>query len=237
MLYTENYDLKKPEPNDPADITALNSNYDIIDDVLSDIALVYKGDWFNSENINNLNDVNESVRVYTTSGVTGGLPTGVQDGAGGMLECVVTPTTNGAYAIKQTFTLTNTDPPKSWIRTKYCYSDDPSIAYDPLNFSWTNWTELSNLGSASVQNYTATIGTTWTGTSAPYTQTVSVAGITNTDTPIVDVVLSSNTETALAQLEAWGCVSKIETATNSITVTCLEDKPETSIPIVLKVVR
>lgn len=85
--------------------------------------------------------------------------------------------------------------------------------------------------------YSATISTTWTGSSAPYTQTVTVTGITSNDTPIVDVVLSTTTSTALNQLEAWGCVSKITTNTNQITVTCLEDKPTTAIPIQLKVVR
>ena len=96
---------------------------------------------------------------------------------------------------------------------------------------------LSNLGGASTETYSATLTTTWAGSSAPYTQTVTVTGITNTDTPIVDVVLSSTTSTALNQLEAWGCVSKIETGTDNITVTCLEDKPTTAIPIQLKVVR
>lgn len=90
---------------------------------------------------------------------------------------------------------------------------------------------------ATAETYTATLSTTWTGSSAPYTQTVTVTGITSSDTPIVDVVLSTTTSTALNQLEAWGCVSKITTGTNQITVTCLEDKPITAIPIQLKVVR
>lgn len=96
---------------------------------------------------------------------------------------------------------------------------------------------LANLGGASTETYTATISTSWTGSSAPYTQTITVTGITSTDAPIVDVVLSSTTSTALNQLEAWNCVSKIITGTNQITVTCLEDKPTTAIPIQLKVVR
>ena len=95
---------------------------------------------------------------------------------------------------------------------------------------------LANLGGASTETYTATIGTEWSE-NAPYMQTVTITGITGTDTPIVDVILSTTTSTALNQLEAWGCVSKIETETDSITVTCLEDKPTTAIPIQLKVVR
>lgn len=92
-------------------------------------------------------------------------------------------------------------------------------------------------GKASTKTYTATLTTSWSGDSAPYTQTVTVSGITSSDTPIVDVVLSSTTSTALSQLEAWGCVSQITTGTDSITATCLEDKPTTAIPIQLKVVR
>lgn len=95
---------------------------------------------------------------------------------------------------------------------------------------------LANLGGASTETYTATIGTEWSE-NAPYTQTVTITGITGTDNPVVDLVLDSDTDTALNQLEAWGCVSKIETDTDSITVTCLEDKPTTAIPIQLKVVR
>ena len=95
---------------------------------------------------------------------------------------------------------------------------------------------LANLGGASTETYTATIGTEWSE-NAPYTQTVDVTGITSTDNPTVDLALDSDTDIALSQLEAWGCVSKIETATDSITVTCLEDKPTTAIPIQLKVVR
>lgn len=119
--------------------------------------------------------------------------------------------------------------------------DSLSNRVTPVSLGGTGATSaseaLANLGGASTKTYTATISTSWTGSSAPYTQTVTVTGITSTDTPIVDVVLSSTTSTALNQLEAWNCVSKIITGTNQITVTCLEDKPTTAIPIQLKVVR
>ena len=87
------------------------------------------------------------------------------------------------------------------------------------------------------RTYTATLSTTWEGSSAPYTQTIAVNGMLLTDIPIIDVSLSSTTSTAIEQLNAWGFVSKIVTGTNSITATCLEDKPEVAIPITIKVVR
>lgn len=79
----------------------------------------------------------------------------------------------------------------------------------------------------------------WADTSgnAPFTQTVNIQGILATDTPIIDVVLSSTTDTAKSQLEAFSCLSKIETADGSITATCLDTKPTIDIPIKLKVIR
>lgn len=86
--------------------------------------------------------------------------------------------------------------------------------------------------------YTATLlASGWSGSAAPYTQTVSVTGILATDTPIADVVLDQSTPTALTQIEAWMSVSKIETADGSITATCFEELPAIDIPIQLKVVR
>lgn len=79
----------------------------------------------------------------------------------------------------------------------------------------------------------------WIDTSgnAPFIQTVNIQGILATDTPIIDVVLSSTTDTAKSQLEAFSCLSKIETADGSITATCFDTKPTIDIPIKLKVIR
>lgn len=102
-----------------------------------------------------------------------------------------------------------------------------------------SYTDLSNTPTIpTVSDYSASLlSSGWNGSSAPYTQTVSVQGILATDTPIVDVVLDSNTSTAISQNNSWAFVSKIETTANSITATCLESKPEVDLPIQLKVVR
>lgn len=96
-------------------------------------------------------------------------------------------------------------------------------------------TELNSKATTAL--YTGTLTSSGWTSAAPYTQTVNISGILATDVPIVDVVLSSTTSTAISQLEAWGYVSKIETAAGSITATCLEEKPTIDIPIQLKVVR
>src|SRR5690606_21496486 len=45
---------------------------------------------------------------------------------------------------------------------------------------------LSNLGHVKHAVLTATLNTTWSGSSAPYSKTVTVSGILSTDTPIID---------------------------------------------------
>ncbi len=101
-----------------------------------------------------------------------------------------------------------------------------------------SYTDLSNTPTIpTVSDYNASLLLPNWSSTAPYTQTVSVQGILATDTPIVDVVLSSTTSTAIAQNSSWAFVSKIETSANSITATCLESKPEVDLPILLKVVR
>ena len=78
--------------------------------------------------------------------------------------------------------------------------------------------ELVTEVSSKVKFYaTAAIGTTWEG-SGPYTQTVAVSGMLASDTPIIDLLPSTDAETAAAELEAWSMIYRIDTAADSITV-------------------
>lgn len=84
--------------------------------------------------------------------------------------------------------------------------------------------------------YTANIGTTWEGDNAPYTQTITVMGVTNNDKPIVGVVYSDIYETAEAQRDAWSQIYRIVATTNLLTVYAT-DKTETEIPVQFTCVR
>ena len=66
---------------------------------------------------------------------------------------------------------------------------------------------------------------------------MTVSGILVSDMPHITPVYSSDNITALAQKEAWACVSKAVTAANAITFACFEDKPATEIPIQIEVMR
>lgn len=84
--------------------------------------------------------------------------------------------------------------------------------------------------------YTATLSTSWTG-SGPYTQTVAVAGILASDMPHIMPVYDAANATAIAQKEAWSCVSKAEAAAGGIKFTCFEDKPGAAVPLQIEVMR
>lgn len=70
--------------------------------------------------------------------------------------------------------------------------------------------------------------------SAPYKQTIE-ADVTKEDTPHVGMVPNEDVEIAMAQEEAWACVSRGVTADGSITFTCYEDKPEVDINLMIEV--
>lgn len=71
----------------------------------------------------------------------------------------------------------------------------------------------------------------WSGTDAPYTQTISVAGMTNNTNVLVDYEHSSNADTEAERLEAWGCISFFTNKDGGFIATCLSDKPSIDLPI------
>mgnify|MGYP006931930417 FL=1 len=84
--------------------------------------------------------------------------------------------------------------------------------------------------------YTGTLDTYWPG-SGPYSHSFQADGLVDTDMPHITPVYSDDNATAIAQKEAWGCVSKAVAANGWINFYCFEDKPETAIPIQVEVIR
>lgn len=92
---------------------------------------------------------------------------------------------------------------------------------------------------ASTATYTVNVPVSWTEdtTNGGYTQTVTVSGILETDNPMADIILGSDIEANALYLEAWGLVTRITTAANSITLYANNEAPATAFTIQLKVVR
>jgi len=96
---------------------------------------------------------------------------------------------------------------------------------------------LSTLGHVKHAVLTATLtAASWTGTTSPYSQSVTVSGVVSTDTPIIDVVMSGTYSTDEAMAEAWGYIYRAVTGNDSITFYATE-KPTINLPIQIKVVR
>lgn len=107
----------------------------------------------------------------------------------------------------------------------------------------SGWVEaVSNLEAtvatkATVKYFTGTLlADGWTGTSAPFSQEITVNGILETDKPKVDVVVSGAYATAETEVEAWGYVYRIVTSQNGVTAFATE-KPEVSLNIQMEVLR
>jgi hypothetical protein len=118
----------------------------------------------------------------------------------------------------------------------YNTKETPAGAQAKVDAHADDVASLNTLGHVKHAVLTATLDTDWSGTSAPYTKTVSVSGILSTDTPIIDVVMSGTYSTDEARIEAWGYIYRAVTANGSITFYATE-KPTINLPIQIKVVR
>lgn len=74
----------------------------------------------------------------------------------------------------------------------------------------------------------------WTG-SGPYTQTVTVAALTDGRRCMVYPAYGDDTAANLAMREACGCLSYTKREGQNLTFTCLEDKPGVDIAVIVEV--
>ena len=106
----------------------------------------------------------------------------------------------------------------------------PSKAFEVIGASLGNLAaDVGNLKSVTV----SLPASGWSG-SAPYTQTVSVSGMTTDWVPgIPTAVLGSSVEVTdlLAATEALGCIKMITSASGALTFTAPEDKPGVSLTL------
>lgn len=90
---------------------------------------------------------------------------------------------------------------------------------------------------ATVKYFTGTfLADGWTGTSAPFSQEITVNGILATDKPKVDVVVSSTYATAQNEIWDWGYVYRVVTSKNKVTAYATA-KPIVSLKVQMEVIR
>lgn len=92
-------------------------------------------------------------------------------------------------------------------------------------------------GFARVTDFTGTfLADGWTGTKAPYTQTITISGMKSTYEPIVDVSLSDILSDRINQTASWSKINKIVTASDAVTAYCDTSKPTVDLTVRFKVV-
>lgn len=75
----------------------------------------------------------------------------------------------------------------------------------------------------------------WSST-VPYTQTVSVEGITESLNPRIDLIVSDNVVTGKKEEIAYSCLTKVTTGDGILTAYCYETKPDIDFSIMIEVI-
>lgn len=70
----------------------------------------------------------------------------------------------------------------------------------------------------------------WIG-DGPYTQTVTVAGVTADTNAVMDYIHGTNSDAEKPLAKAWSCITKFEAGAGKVTATCLGKKPESDLTV------
>jgi hypothetical protein len=89
-----------------------------------------------------------------------------------------------------------------------------------------------------VKRFSIAVTATWTGAEAPYTQEVSVEGVTSDMVGKFDIVFDAedDLEDQILQRDAWRLVDRIDSGDGKVTLTCMETEPETAFNLQMEVV-
>lgn len=220
---TTNYNLKKPGVDDFYNVADQNGNMDIIDATLANKVDKVAGKGLSTNDYTTfektkLSGIETGAEVNNISDANA---TDLTDGTDTTLHTHATSGITGFAATVRATVLTGLSTATNAVITA---TDSVLSALGKLQAQIT----------AMMAVKTATITTTWAGSSAPFTQTITVTGLTANDRPVISPVYSATLATALLEKEAWNLIGKIETAANGIVVTCFEDKPVTAVNIQIK---
>ena len=126
----------------------------------------------------------------------------------------------------------------AWItpKTDWDVNDEPM----PSDFNRTEG-NIDYLNDVKAERDSLTgilLSTGWSGTSAPYTQTITVSGITATPRVWIDVNISGASDYDEEQelINNFNLVYRIVQGTNQITAYA-KDEPEINLPLVIEVVK
>lgn len=267
MKKTPNYGLKKPDGTDLVNIEDLNSNMDIIDSQLMGRELLIKNaaakislaeaDTFpltdSAENSITkkitFSNMRAALKSYFDSFYNKYVHPSYTSRPAGLYKTTV----DGTGHISSVAAVAKSDitalgiPSQDTVYTHPTYTARSSGLYKVTvdnkghisAATVVTKADIIALGIPNTASYTSTIPTAWSGTSAPYTQSVNITGLLMTDKQIhITPDYSTTLNTAKAQKKAWSLISKGElNANNQILFTCFEEKPTTAVPIKVEIIK
>jgi len=122
------------------------------------------------------------------------------------------------------------------VTTEQIGAETPVGAQAKVNNHAEVTSTISTLGHVYEAEFTVTIAAaSWSGTTPPYSNAVTVNGITPSHNPIIDVIMSGAYSTDQQRCEQWGNIYRATTSSNTITFYAHE-KPTIDLPIRVKVV-
>lgn len=144
--------------------------------------------------------------------------------------------TGGAIAACTSLSLNTTGSAAKWTTARNFVIGNKTISLDGSKNVLATLAEIGAAPSTATRLLTATATASGWSASAPYSQTISVSGITSSDTPVIGLSLPTNTTSANEKLikKAYGCLSSAVTNNGSITLYCAGKKPVTNFTIFIK---
>ena len=179
----------------------------------------------------------DSEGYWTINGERGSNPTKAQGNDGFSPTAVVADTGDGA-------TITITDSNGTTTVDIYDGADGVSPHIDGTTGHWfVGGTDtgivaegVTTISTTSV-TYTGTLSVDgWVGDTAPYTQDVTISGITSDLSPFIDLIVSDDVATSDEEISQWSYITKATTGDNIITFRCNKTKPTIELNFKVKVV-
>lgn len=97
-------------------------------------------------------------------------------------------------------------------------------------------TNLINTKANKKKVYNIVIGTTGWSDTVPYTNTIEVEGILDTDEPTIDLLQSDDIETAKKEIEEFAKIDRVDSLENNIILKCYDEKPTVSLNTRIEVI-
>lgn len=108
-----------------------------------------------------------------------------------------------------------------------------SSTYAKISAIPTKTSDLTNdSGFASYLTWTATVNSSsWSGSTAPYTQVINITNMKNTYIPTISLIMSNTVSTAIQEQSEYSKINRVDSQNGSILLTCFEEKPEINLNI------